>query len=78
MAGQDRDGAPCRWLTAQCFECLSRVEGGSQPMVGGQMWERLIQRKEKVGQLVYVSLIHSGYNRLFLPFMFGPLDLICS
>lgn len=35
-------------------------------------------RREDVGQLVCIRFIQSGYNRLFLPFIFGPLDLICS
>lgn len=51
----------------------------SKHLAGSQVLEaRLSVEKKEVGQLVWVDVIHSGYNRLFLPFMFGPLDLICS
>lgn len=64
---------------------LKNTSAGQQGSRGLRLavgWRRRgseVQRKEEeVSQLVWVLFIHSSYNRLFLPFMFGPLDLICS
>lgn len=66
--------------SALCTRALQQGGGmESKPLAGSRVLEeRLSMEEEEAGQLVWVNVIQSGYNRLFLPFIFGPLDLICS
>lgn len=69
--------------TVLCSRTLQqgRRAGGEVRGGGGvRYWteESEVRRREEVDQEVWADVSHPSYNRLFLPFMFGPLDLICS